>query len=204
MRSSPVPLALLAAACSSTGSVSDERASRCETASCFDQTEIRDFEVVDDTTLVVYVGAQNCPFRVELIGTFCDVTFLPGDPVFRPTRQREAREPRSVPSPLPDFNRRADVFTARVCANDMSLGLDQGPFAAGGIEDPSGLDCRVRDVASLTDDELLELYVDKRVAPPPPPVGAGAIEVEESEPGESDDADADADADSAAETPSGE
>jgi hypothetical protein len=41
----------------------------------------------------------------------------------------------------------------------------------------------------VTDDELLQLYVDHGVAPPPPPMGSGKIEV-----GEQDEKDSSAEA----------
>jgi hypothetical protein len=42
----------------------------------------------------------------------------------------------------------------------------------------------VGSIASITDDELLELYVERGVAPPPPPIGPGKIEVGEQDAGE--------------------
>jgi len=40
-------------------------------------------------------------------------------------------------------------------------------------------ECRITSVTSMTDDEILELYVDHGVTPPPPPMGSGKIEVGE-------------------------
>ena len=42
-------------------------------------------------------------------------------------------------------------------------------------------DCRVSSVTSITDDQLVELYVKRRVVPPLPPMGTGQIEVGEQE-----------------------
>jgi len=173
-------IALWLAACTSTSQVSNEPVDRCETTDCFNQQQVRNFEIVDETTLVVYVGNQNCPFRVEFTGAFCDLTFLPGsDLVFRPDTLRAAREP--------------DNVLMRVCSRDSNLGIDEGPFstAPGGDEFPDGRNpCRVRDIASLTDDELLELYVEKQITAPPPPFGTGEITVpdEPEEEGEAADA----------------
>lgn len=187
---SPVTAAALVvlAGCSSTETVSDEPLTRCESTDCFNQLQIRDYDVVDGNTVVVYVGPQECAFRVDFSGAFCDLSFYVGDIVFRRSNQRERafRDPEQ----LPDFRNRPNVFNSRVCANDFGLGLREGPFtqAGGPNNDPTGLDCRVADVVSLTDDELIELYVDKRLAPPPPPLGQGQIEV--GEPDETSEAEA--------------
>jgi hypothetical protein len=161
--------AFSAAACTSAGQVSNGPADRCESTDCFNQLQVRDYEVVDNTTLVVYVGSQNCPFRVEFSGTFCDLTFMPGGQlVFRQDTFRAMREP--------------DTLLTRVCARDSNIGIDEGPFstAAGGDDASDGrIPCRIQNIVSLTDDELLELYVDKRVTIPPPPFGTGEIAVPE-------------------------
>jgi hypothetical protein len=185
MKAAAVPCALLLTACATSDTASNEPLARCESTDCFNQLQIRNYEIIDGQTLIVYVGSQECPFRVDLTGTFCDVTFLAGEVVFRPSAQRSLRDPDSVPG-LPT---RADVFDSRVCANDFSMGLEEGPFTeagGAGVPDPSGLDCRIQDVTSLTDDELVELYVSRQIAPPPPPLGSGTLEVEESGEGEAD------------------
>ncbi|HEY9183004.1 MAG TPA: hypothetical protein VIQ99_07375, partial [Gammaproteobacteria bacterium] len=50
-----------------TGAV--ERA--CGVTECFFERDIRGFEVIDQTHLIVYVGSQRCAFHVELYGTAC-------------------------------------------------------------------------------------------------------------------------------------
>jgi hypothetical protein len=151
----------------------------CSVDDCFTEREVRDFEVVDQTTLIVYVGSQRCAFRVELRGTFCDLTFAP-EIYFR--------------SPS-DFMREEDFFGGsrsgrlgdlRVCSNDIGISVDGGVFT----ENPQSSqppdrfgnrrsECQIQSVASVTDDELLQLYVDRGVVPPPPPMGSGEIEVGE-------------------------
>ena len=42
----------------------------CSVRDCFYAREVRDFKVVDRDTVIVYVGAQKCAFRVELRGTY--------------------------------------------------------------------------------------------------------------------------------------
>jgi hypothetical protein len=164
--------AVSALACTSAGQVSTGPVDRCETTDCFNQLQVRNYEVVDNTTLVVYVGSQNCPFRVEFTGTFCDLTFMPGGQlVFRPDNLRAVRE--------------TDSLLTRVCARDSNIGIDEGPFstAPGGEDFPDRrIPCRIQNVVSLTDDELLELYVDKQVTSPPPPFGTGEIEVPDDSP----------------------
>lgn len=166
----------------------DEPPERCESTNCFNQLRIRDFEVVDDTTLVVFVGTQRCPFKVDFFGPECDLTFIPGgDLTFRPDFLRARREP--------------DLVLRQVCSTDSNIGVDEGPFTrSGGASDdgfnnfgidsrgrltpqPDPLDpdprlsCRIRDIVSLTDDELLEIYVAHDKTAPPPPFGTGQLEV---------------------------
>jgi len=40
---------------------------------CFFERSIRSFRVLDNRTVVVLVGRDQCPFKVELDGFFCDV-----------------------------------------------------------------------------------------------------------------------------------
>jgi hypothetical protein len=76
----------------------------------------------------------------------------------------------------------------RVCSNDIDISVDGGAFT----ENPQSnqpadrfgnrrSECQISSVASITDDDLLQLYVDHGIAPPPPPMGAGKIEVGEQE-----------------------
>lgn len=160
---------LVAGACSSTAPMqSNEPVEGCSVTDCFNRHQVRDYEIIDDTTMVIYTGTQRCPFLVEFDGMFCDLTFMPGGDiafVARGIRQMEMR----------------------ICSRDRHIGIDEGPFstASGGDAVPAGrLPCQILDVASLTDDELIELYVDNGVTAPPPPFGTGEISV-----GESDDED---------------
>lgn len=191
MRFAWLTAAFVLAACTTASTLSDTGpAERCETTDCFNQQQIRNFEVIDDHTLIVYVGARECPFLVELTGPLCDVTLLPGfDIVFRPSRVRGFRTPSTSSG-----RGGADLSYARVCAGDLDMGLEEGIFSSagsgrrrvfdesGGVLDdplqPDRLDCRVGNVESLTDDEILEIYVDNRLTPPPPPFGTGEVTVE--------------------------
>jgi len=48
---------------------------RCDqSANCFYERQIRSFQVLDNRTIVVLVGRDECPFKLELDGFFCDVT----------------------------------------------------------------------------------------------------------------------------------
>ena len=163
-------------ACTSASQTSDQPADRCPTTDCFNQQQVRDFEVIDPTTLVLYVGNQDCPFLVEFTGALCDLTFIgSGTIAFRPDSLRDEFE--------------TDMRLARICARDIGIGVDQDPLDTGFDDDDlSGttLACHIRNVASLTDDELLELYVDRRLTAPPPPVGTGQITVPDEEPDAAD------------------
>jgi hypothetical protein len=82
MRVGVLCLGLLAAvaAYGQRGSRDDDTAATkraCGVADCFLERDIRDFEVIDQTHLIVYVGAQRCAFHVELSGTLCDMSFAP-------------------------------------------------------------------------------------------------------------------------------
>ncbi len=139
----------------------------CTVSECFYERDVRDFEVIGGTTLVVYVGSQRCPFQVELDGTFCDLRMAP-DLFFRSSR-RGIDEERTYAS-------------NRICSYDR-VGVDGGVFTESpGQGQPDGFggttsQCRVRNVTSLTDDQLMELYVARGVVAPPPPIGPGRIEV---------------------------
>ncbi len=168
------------AACSTTPSaeqlaLNNEPAERCESTDCFNQLAVRDFEVVDSTTLVLYVGSQRCPFRVEFQGVFCDLTFLPGN-----TIEFALADPQNIRRVTQPTGRMTDT---RICSFDRNVGIADDPFSrAGGFETiPGQLPCEIQEVESLTDDELIELYVENRMVAPPPPFGNGQITAPEAE-----------------------
>ena len=67
MRLTTIGAALVVAGCAGTQTADTTQAAKraCGGISCFYEREVRDFEVVDHTTLIVYVGAQRCPYQVE-------------------------------------------------------------------------------------------------------------------------------------------
>ena len=78
----------------------------------------------------------------------------------------------------------------RICSNDLGIQISGGQFtesspanaAPTAATDRFGnarTDCRVTSVTSITDDRLVEFYVQRRVIPPLPPMGTGEIEVGE-------------------------
>ena len=74
----PFPLltCLVIAACA-TGPTDPNRAARpaCDqSVNCFYERNIRSFQVLDDQTVIVLVGRDQCPFKLELDGFFCDVS----------------------------------------------------------------------------------------------------------------------------------
>jgi hypothetical protein len=162
MRLIGISSSLLVAGCAGSPTDNSQPVERaCSVSECFFQREVRDFEVIGDTTLVLYVGGQRCAFKVELDGTFCDMTFAP-DIYFR----------------TPDGRAESD----RVCSYDRQIGVDGGVFTDS-FDQPNAFgtrsNCRILSVASITDDELIELYVERGVVAPPPPIGPGEIEVGE-------------------------
>jgi hypothetical protein len=173
-----------------TGAV--ERA--CGVDECFFEREVRGFEVIDQTHLIVYIGSQRCAFHIELRGTACDLTFAPE--IFF----REANEApyNLVPSTNANSARAVSAFELeqqqqqhkdlRICKNDITVQVHGGVFtennATSQPTDRYGnprAACQIASVSAITDDQLLELYVTRGVAAPPPPMGAGEIEVGEQE-----------------------
>jgi hypothetical protein len=157
----------------------------CGVQDCFFERDIREFEVIDQTHVIVYTGAQRCPFHVEVRGTLCDLTFAPelyfsrrNDP-----NNAVARDPADAFSPLELERERRDL---RICPNDLAIQVHGGRFtespSSGQPTDRFGTpttDCRVSSVVAITDEQLVELYVDRGVVPPLPPMGPGEIEVGE-------------------------
>jgi hypothetical protein len=92
-------------------------------------------------------------------------------------------QPDVLSSPLPNSGLR----DLRVCSGDLKIGVDGGPIAQNSAPVPPGVSpaqrvrsqCRLSTVSSLTDNQVLELYVAHDKVAPPPPIGGGQIEVEE-------------------------
>jgi hypothetical protein len=176
---------LLAAGCATnpTADNSSPVDRACATNDCFYEREVRDFEVVNQTTLVVFVGNQRCPFQIELRGTFCDMTFAPDIYFDHPSEiARDSDTDPFIGSPS------SRLHDSRICSNDISVGVSGGVFT----ENPTNTqppdrygqersDCRISSVTALTDDELVELYVNRGVVAPLPPMGTGDIEVGDQE-----------------------
>jgi hypothetical protein len=169
----------------------------CGVEECFLERDIRDFEVIDRTHVIVYTGAQRCAFHVEVRGTFCDLTFAP-ELYF--SRTNELPDALSGADRLEGFGSRgSDLLNTpnrrnlRICSNDLGIQVHGGQFTESTViaetspnapTDRFGnarIDCRVAAVTSITDDQLVELYVKRRVIPPLPPMGNGEIEVGEQE-----------------------
>jgi hypothetical protein len=182
MRLSVVSSVLLVAGCASSPTDNTAAVDRaCSVADCFFERDVRDFEVLDQATLIVYIGPQRCAFKVDLRGTFCDMTFAPELYFYAPGDIQESS------------GQPADVFGRgdrglRICANDLQIDVDGGAFTESPVatQPPDRLgnrrsQCQVAGVTSLTDDQLVELYVSQGLVPPPPPMGSGEIEVGEQE-----------------------
>jgi hypothetical protein len=203
MRLSLISLALLVGTCSAFGQRNkDDTAAvnrACSVKECFSEAEVRDFEVIDRTHLIVYVGSQRCAFHVELRGTLCDLTFAPElffiktneVPDGRMPRGSEPASDRAQVDPFdPIESARRERRDLRICSNDLTVMVHGGRFSetsAGPVlrdrfgEPRINTDCRVSSVVSVTDDQLVEFYVGRGVIPPVPPMGTGEIEVGEQE-----------------------
>ena len=184
MRLTAVVVALLVSGCAGTQIDATQPVDRaCTVSECFLEREVRDFEVLDATTLVVYVGAQRCAFKVQLYGTFCDLTFAP-EVYFHSSSDTLTPTDRDVlGAPIPNGGLR----DLRVCSGDIKIGVDGGPLTQNSTAVPAGNNpaqrvrsqCRLSSVSSLTDNQVLELYVAHDKVAPPPPMGGGQIEVGE-------------------------
>lgn len=177
----------------------------CTVNQCFYARDVRDFDVIDKSTLIVYVGAQRCAFRVELRGTFCDLTYAPEliftDPHDLPQGERDARSQNPgdisfAPGGIATRNIQSlgRNRNLRVCDNDLRLQVSGGAFTESTVENPlnpaaegpgqrggrfmtSKTDCQVTSVGSITDDQVMEIYVKHHVTPPPPPMGPGDLQM---------------------------
>jgi hypothetical protein len=178
----------------------------CSVEDCFFERDIREFEVIDQTHLIVYTGAQRCAFHVELRGTMCDLTFAPelyfsrrGDiPVSGVTGGAEPIPGRGAADPFDplETSRRHDR-ALRVCSNDLAIQVTGGRFTESSTTNVATdrfgnprTDCQVLTVTSITDDELVEFFVGRGVVPPLPPMGTGEIEVGEQQEQDAGSADA--------------
>lgn len=167
-----------------TGAV--ERA--CGSNECFLERDIRGFEVIDQTHLIVYIGSQRCAFHVELRGAACDMTFAP-ELHFRKANEVPYNLVGSDPLNPFELDRREVLQNdLRVCPNDLTVQVHGGTFTetnpASQPRDRFGnpkADCSVTSVTPITDDQLIEFYVGRGVTAPPPPMGSGEIEVGEQE-----------------------
>ena len=187
MRLSAMSTVLLVAGCASNpidNTAAIDRA--CSVDECFLERDVRDFEVIDQTTVIVYVGSQRCAFQLELRGTFCDLTFAPELFFYAPGDLQEGARPGDE-----IFGTHVGDRGLRICANDLQIDIDGGAFTDGPSTSSSSQptdrygnrrsQCQVSDVASLTDDQLVELYVARGLVAPPPPMGSGEIEVGDQE-----------------------
>ncbi len=194
-----VPGSVLFFACCLAHPTSDAQAGEraCNVKDCFSARDVRSFDVIDKSTLIVYIGTQRCAFKVELRGTFCDLTYAPelvfSDPKDLPLGEQSGvrngpgdvsfaqAEDLSLPS------QRRGRASLKVCDNNLGLQVTGGAFT----ESTTALDpaaprdrfgrakaaCQVSSVVSITDDQVVEIYVAHRVAPPLPPMGSGEIQV---------------------------
>lgn len=175
----------------------------CSVEDCFLERDVRDFEVIDRTHLIVYVGQQRCAFHIELSGALCDLSFAPelyfrrsGEVPIITSSRDDPLSPRNRTIPRASRPGDFDAFEIqqrerrdlRICRNDLGIQVHGGLFtesaSSGAATDRFGnprTDCRIANVRSITDDQLVEFYVGRGVLPPLPPMGTGEIEVGEQE-----------------------
>ncbi|HET7608509.1 MAG TPA: DUF6491 family protein [Gammaproteobacteria bacterium] len=172
----------------------------CSVEECFFERDIREFEVVDQTHVIVFTGPQRCAFHVELRGTMCDLTFAPdldfsrrGDLSSGGFTGAEPVPGGAAADPFdPLESARRNDHALRICSNDLAIQVTGGRFTESATTNVATdrfgnprTDCQVMTVTSITDDQLVEFYVGRGVLPPLPPMGTGEIEVgEQDEPDE--------------------
>lgn len=175
-RSLIVLLAVAAAAAALlTGNRAIAQQGECIDSSCFFSNRVRDFQIIDDDTLVVFVGQDRCPYIIEVSGLFCDVTFLPEVQLVR-ARDLELEARRGLRSTSNTGSQSND----RVCANNASaFALRSFGFTAlEDIEDVAAqgrIPCELSGIRPASDNDLMELLTEEGIAPPPPPIGNGEI-----------------------------
>ena len=154
----------------------EAQSKRCLEMNCFSERQVRDFEVIDRDTMVIYVGRDRCAYRVQVDSLYCDLTFLP-EVDFFDVRERRVALGTGAPTADPFLIRsQPGSSSERVCTHDPALALETFAFSDTAVEAPYGrAACEVLEMDSISDDELLEVYVDEGLTPPPPPIGNGDI-----------------------------
>ena len=175
MRLAIISGALLAAGCASTRTADNaqpvDRA--CGVDDCFYERDVRTFEVIEHTTLVVYVGKERCPYQIDLRGAYCDLAFAPE--IYFSTPRGAIHENGEDLFGSTSSERLHDL---RICRNDINIGVSGGVLTENPTStQPRGSDCLISRVKALTDDQLIELYVSRAGVAPPPPMGSGRIQV---------------------------
>lgn len=170
-------LAAAASSCAGTPENAADRPVRsaCGGLECFRERDIRDVQLLDQDTMIVFVGPQRCAFRMELEGTNCGFV---GFTVDFDLDQR---------SRLVGDQARICIYDRPYIRDPLSRQSAEGVMPGGRGPAPSTTDflrqCRVDQIIPLSDDELLEAYVETGSQAPLPPVGSGEISVGEAEEG---------------------
>jgi hypothetical protein len=181
MRLTIISSALLAAGCAGTPTADNTQAVNrvCGLDDCFYERDVRDFEVIEHTTLIVYVGNERCPYRIELHGTFCDLAYAPELYFDSPSELIQDNDRNTFGG-----TSTSRLHDLRICRNDINIGVSGGVLTDNPTTNPptgrngnQRSDCQISSVESLTDDKLIELYVRRGVVAPPPPMGPGQIQV---------------------------
>ena len=63
----------------------------CLDSECFYDRQVRDFTVIDNDTVIIYVGRDRCPFVIKVRGLFCDLKYLPDIEFFHARQRRTSR-----------------------------------------------------------------------------------------------------------------
>ena len=158
----------------------------CSVEECFFERDVRDFEVIDQSHVIVYAGSQRCAFHIEVIGTFCDLSFAPE--LYFSRIGEIPVDPVGADVPFGALETGRGRRDLRICTNDLNVQVHGGQFTESPSTNPPPdrfgnprTECRISTIESITDDQLVELYVARRIIPPLPPMGPGEIEVGEQE-----------------------
>ena len=132
---------VLAASCANAGRKDDNQPvdRACSVSKCFNKRDIRDFEVINRTTLIVYIGSQRCPFKVELRGTSCDMTFAPTLNFHKGEITRQDDVASQIFGDA-GFSPPGQVSDDKICTYDISVGVDGGVFTESRSPAPLGPD----------------------------------------------------------------
>ncbi len=166
------------AGCATAPTTPTEPVASCRNDDCFYQRDVRGVEAIDGSTAVFYVGPLRCPFVVRFDGLRCDaalgphVALIQGGVLGAATGGLTGKVCRGTPNLylysgiLEPQGSVLDPLAGHTPLGGFGAGPGPSPFDPLGDVDA----CRIVDIRSINDDQLVEMRVKAGIAPPPPPM----------------------------------